>query len=258
VTPGATVTAVVLAHNEARHLPDCLASLAWADAVLVVDSGSTDGTPDLASAAGAVVVHHPFDNYSRQRQFALGQVATPWVLFVDADERVPAELAAEVRHALAAPVAAGYWLPRQNVFWGHRMRGGGWWPDKQLRLLRTDRASYDPTRAVHEVAEVTGPTGEINHPLVHLNYDSPREMRAKQGAYAELEARRRRAAGWTRRHRQVVSMPVRSFWCRYVMLRGWRDGWTGLVACGLMAWYEVAVLRHLAQDAAPADVYQPR
>ena len=248
------MTAVVLARDEARHLPDCLASLAWADALVVVDSGSTDGTPDVARAAGATVVYHAFENYSRQRQFALGLAATPWLLFVDADERVPAALAAEIRRSLATSAAAGFWLPRHNVFWGHRMRGGGWWPDYQLRLLRPDHAHYDPDRAVHEEAVVDGPTVRLTQPLLHLNYDSPRELWARQNTYARLEAQRRHATGWTRRRRQLLTMPTRAFWRRYVTLGGWRDGWTGLLVCGLMAWHEVEVLRQLAQQPAPARV----
>lgn len=251
-TKEATLTAVVLARNEARHLPDCLASLTWCDQLLVVDSGSTDATPALAAAAGARVLGHPFENYSRQRNFALAQVKTPWLLFVDADERVPPELAAEVRSTLAAPRAKGYWLPRRNIFWGHAMRGGGWWPDRQLRLLHVDSARYDPDRAVHEVAEVRGATALLGSPLVHLNYDSVAEMRDKQVDYAGLEIARRRATGWRYRPRQLVTMPLRAFWRRYVQLSGWRDGWTGLLACLVMADYELRVLAGLRQELRPA------
>jgi glycosyltransferase involved in cell wall biosynthesis len=248
----AALTAVVLARDEAQHLPDCLASLSWCDKVLVIDSGSSDGTPELAAAAGARVVQHPFENYSRQRNFALTQVDSPWLLFVDADERVPPDLASEILATLAAPSANGYWLPRRNLFWGHAMRGGGWWPDRQLRLLRVDSAHYDPNRAVHEVADINGPTGSLAAALVHLNYDSPAEMRSKQAEYAALELRRRRAGDWQYRPRQLVTMPLRAFWRRYVQLSGWRDGWTGLVACALMAGYELRVLRGLRHEARPA------
>jgi len=255
---GAAVTAVVLTRDEARHLPDCLASLAWTDTVLVVDSGSTDGTQDIARSGGAQVVEHSFDNFSTQRNVALDLVRTPWVLFVDADERVPAALAQEIAQALSAPAAAAYWLPRANLFWGHQMRAGGWWPDHQLRLLQAQRVRYDPARAVHEVAQVDGPTAHLSQPLVHLNYDSPAELYRKQRQYAALDAERRRAEGRPPRRRQYLTMPVRAFWRRYVALSGWRDGATGLLACGLMAWYEVQVLRCLAHDARPPSVDEPR
>jgi len=242
-----TITAVVLTRDEAEHLPECLASLGFADAVLVLDSESTDATRDIAQAAGARVVVHPFQNFSRQRQAALGLVETPWVLFVDADERVPPALAAEVRQAVVQGAAAGYWIPRANVFFGHRLRGGGWWPDHQLRLLEVARATYDPDRAVHEVAEVDGPTTRLSEPMVHLNYASWAEFRAKQRDYALLEADRRLAEGQRVRVQHLVTRPAREAWRRYVTLGGWRDGWLGVGLALSMAWYEGRALIALSR-----------
>ena len=202
------VTVVILTRDEAPHLPACLESVAWADRVLVVDSGSRDGTRRLAAAAGAEVVHNTFQNCSRQRDHALGLVQTPWTFFVDADERTPPALAAEVRSAIRGEFA-GYWVPRQNVFWGRVMRGGGWWPDHQLRLMATGRAHYDPARAVHEVAIVDGPTGYLKTPLRHLNYADWGEFRARQDQYAQLEAQRRQAMGLRPRRRSLLSLPAR-------------------------------------------------
>lgn len=245
------LTAVVLTRDEAEHLPDCLASLAFADEVLVVDSESTDATRDIARRMGARVVVHRFENFSRQRQAALGLVATPWVLFVDADERVSPGLAAEVRRAVAhagdGEGAAGYWIPRENAFWGHRLRGGGWWPDRQLRLLAVARARYDPDRAVHEVAEVEGTTDSLDAPLVHLNYASWAEFRAKQRAYARLEAGRRVAEDQRWRPRHLVTRPLREAWRRYVVLSGWRDGPLGLALALAMGWYEARAGLELAR-----------
>lgn len=254
------VTAVVLALDEALYLPDCLASLTWADELIVLDSGSTDGTLDIAHAAGARVVHHAFENYARQRQFALSLVATPWVLFVDADERVPAELAAELRAVVASLVRsaqdarssaaaqsssdapAAFWIPRRNVFWGHALRGGGWWPDRQLRLLRVDRVHYDPDQAVHELAVVEGATGALAEPMVHLNYASWGEFRTKQMAYARFEAQKRAARGEGVRARNLVLQPLREFRRRFVALGGWRDGLLGAGLCAWMAWVELRTL----------------
>jgi hypothetical protein len=242
------VTAIVLTLDEERHLPDCLASLAWADNVLVLDSGSTDGTRECARQAGAELHVHPFDNYSVQRQHALTLARTPWVLFVDADERVSPALASEIRAALADPAAVGYWLPRVNLFWGHEMRGGGWWPDHQLRLLRADRASFDPARAVHEVARVDGPTSQLENPLTHINYESVAEFKSKQSEYATLEVAKRGAAGQMVKPHHLLAQPARELWRRYVTLGGWRDGYTGLTVCALMAWFELQTLRSLRAD----------
>ncbi|MEO8082935.1 MAG: glycosyltransferase family 2 protein [Ardenticatenales bacterium] len=260
----AGLTAIVLTLDEVEHLPDCLASLRFAEALLVVDSGSRDGTRALAEAAGATVIDHPFVNYSRQRQFALGLSATRWVLFVDADERVPPPLADEIRRIVTASgtggddggsapvrtvpgggedrIPAGYWIPRANVFWGRTLRGGGWWPDHQLRLLDARRARYDPLRAVHEVAALDGPSGRLVHPLVHLNYASWAEFDRKQRAYAHLDALRRQADGWRTRPHQWVTQPLRAFYHRFVALRGWRDGWLGLRLAVHMAGVEALTL----------------
>ncbi len=241
------VTAVVLARDEERHLPDCLATLGWADEVFVLDSGSTDGTTEIARAAGARVETHPFANFSIQRAHALSRVATPWLLFVDADERVPAGLADEIRRTLEAPKAFGYWIPRHNYFWGHRLQGGGWWPDFQLRLLCVERARYDAERAVHEVAQVDGPTGYLETPLIHLNYDSFAEFAARQRDYAELEAARRAARGPRPRVRHLILQPLREFHRRFWLLDGWRDGLLGLRLAASMAYWEFWTLRRLRQ-----------
>ena len=123
------------------------------------------------------------------------------------------------------------------------MRGGGWWPDYQLRLLRVGSASYDPRRAVHEVADVVGPTARLVQPLVHFNYDSLDEFRSKQAAYGRLDAERRHLAGERVRPHNLVLQPYREMVRRYVHLGGWRDGALGLLVCSLMAWQELATLR---------------
>lgn len=247
--PRPGVTAIVLTLDEAEHLPGCLATLGFADGVIVVDSGSRDATCAIAAAAGATVAVHPFVNYSRQRQHALTLSPTRWVLFVDADERVPPALADAVRRAVGAAdgdgAVCGYWIPRRNLFWGRALRGGGWWPDRQLRLLDAGRAHFDPDRAVHERAALDGPSGVLDHPLEHLNYASWAEFRAKQRRYAALDAERRRAEGWRFRPRQLVGQPLRVLFDRFVRLGGWRDGGLGLALALHMAWYEVRTLWRL-------------
>lgn len=243
-----TLTAVVLTLNEARHLPDCLASLAWADRILVLDSGSQDETLAIARRAGAQVAVHAFENYSRQRQHALSLVQGPWILFVDADERVPAALAKEIRRRVeSAEADAAYRMPRHNLFFGRRLRGGGWWPDEQLRLLRVERARYDPERAVHELAEINGSVGRLQAALLHINYESRREFHAKQRAYAQLEARRRLAEGDRLRPHNLVLQPLRELRRRLLALGGWRDGALGLELALSMAFYELRTLLDLAR-----------
>ena len=244
--PEAVLTGVVLTLNESRHLPDCLASLAWCDRLLVLDSGSTDATQDIARRAGARLVEHPFENYSRQRQQAMDLVSTPWLLFVDADERVSADLALEIRSAIADPSLAAAWIPRRNLFFGRALRGGGWWPDPQLRLLRPACAHFDPARAVHERAEVRGKIGRLAQPLLHINYETRAEFVAKQRGYARLEAARRQAEGWQLKPRNYLLQPPREAWRRLITLGGWTDGLLGLELALRMALYELWVLQAMA------------
>nr|PZN65631.1 MAG: hypothetical protein DIU58_06950 [Sphaerobacter thermophilus] len=236
---------VVLTRDEERHLPDCLASvqgLVTAGALLfVLDSESTDQTVAIARRFGARVAVRPFDGYASQRQAALRMVDRPWVLFLDADERLSPALTAEVIDAVrtGSPDVAGYWLPRRNWIRGREMRGGGWWPDYQLRLLRRDRAHYRVGREVHEIVDLDGPAGWLSEPLLHLNYDSLREFRAKQAHYARMRAESLRAAGQFPRRRTYIGQPAREFFRRVVRLRGYRDGPLGLVLAAILAWYEL-------------------
>lgn len=236
-----TVTTVVLARNEARHIQPCLIALRWADRRLVLDSGSVDRTPTLALAEGVEVVTRPFRNFADQRNAALDLVETPWVLFVDADERVTPALAEEIRQVVSyagpdAPV--GYWIPRHNYIFGRLTRGGGWWPDYQLRLFRVAMGRYDPDRAVHELVVLNGPAGKLTQPMVHLNYETMQQFRRKQAEYTTLDASILRAAGLRPRPHNFILQPLREFTRRFIQLRGYRDGLHGLRMALLMAVYE--------------------
>jgi GT2 family glycosyltransferase len=236
------LSVIILTWNEERHLPGCLASLVGiARQVLVVDSGSTDRTVELARAAGAEVVQRPFAGFASQRNAALELASQPWILMLDADERVTPELAAEIRQAIAQATGerAGFWVPRQNWMFGRWIRGGGWWPDQQLRLLRAGRARYQPEVEVHEVVELAGQAGWLAHPLVHLNYASYREFLRKQARYAHIRATTLVRQGRRPRRRTYLGQPAREFWRRFVTLRGYRDGPAGLVLALAMAWHEL-------------------
>jgi glycosyltransferase involved in cell wall biosynthesis len=249
-TGAVRLAAVVLAHNEARHIGDCLDSLAWADERVVVDDFSTDATVEIAAGRGARVVKHRLEDFASQRNAALDAVDAGWVLFVDADERCTPELAEEVRRVIGycrSRARAGWWIPRHNYMVGHRMRGGGWYPDHQLRLLRPDRARYDLSRPVHEVVLLEGKAGYLDNPLIHYNYDTVAQFRQKMGRYTAYEAQILNERGVRVRPWTYVTMPLREFWRRFVTLRGYRDHIYGLLFCGLMAWYTLQTYLRLRQ-----------
>jgi len=235
----APLAAIVLTRNEEKHLPDCLRSLAWAPEVIVFDSFSSDGTLDVAKAAGARVAQRAFDNYAGQRQAALGLTQAEWVLFVDADERATPQLASEIGTALERP-EPGWWIPRDNYIFGRLTRQAGWYPDYQLRLLRRSLARYDPARPVHELVNLASPlpAGHLEHALIHLNYETVGEFIAKQRDYARYDAGQLWSHGARAQPRNFVLQPARQFFWRFVTLGGWRAGAHGLRLSLLMAYFE--------------------
>jgi len=238
---------VILTKNEARHIADCIASVNWADRVVISDSYSDDGTVEIAKAAGAEVIQRPFDGWAVQRNDALEKVEAEWILFVDADERATPELAAEVRQVIAGRPEVGWWIPRHNYIVGKRVRHAGWYPDYQLRLLKRGRACYDPARPVHEVVILDGEAGYLRNVLVHYNYESWAQFHAKQHRYADLEARILYEQGVRPRPHNFVLQPLREFRRRYVTLQGWREGWHGLRLSALMAYYTWVTYQRLNQ-----------
>lgn len=234
------ISAIVLALDEAAQIESCLRTLAWAGELLVVvDSRTTDDTLQIAERSGARVVIRPWDHYAGQRNFALSQAGLPWVLFVDADERVPLELADDVRRCVAAAEAAGepagFWIPRQNLIMGRWVQHAGWYPDYQLRLFRRDRGRYDPDRPVHELVLLDGADARLEHHLVHHNYHSWAQFWRKQRRYASMEARALHDRRVRLKAQNFVLQPLRELRRRYWTLRGYRDGSLGLALSLLLA-----------------------
>jgi len=235
------LTALILTHDEAENVQDCIASVRFADDVLVFDSYSSDNTTELARQAGARVIERPFENYASQRNAALQAVEgmTEWVLFVDADERVTPELAAEIGEKIYEPSYAGWRIPRHNYIFGKLTRGAGWYPDYQTRLLRIGSARYDPARHVHELVILDGPEGTLTHPFIHYNYHDAAHFARKQQQYTAYDARILYEQGIHPRPQNYILQPWRQFWWRFVTLKGYQDGLHGLRLSTLMAWYEL-------------------
>jgi glycosyltransferase involved in cell wall biosynthesis len=160
------ISAIIITRNEAAHIADCLAGLAFCDERIVVDCGSDDETVRLAQAGGARVETHAWEGFGRQKNYALSLASGDWVLSVDADERVGPELAAEIVRTVAKPTADAYAMPRLSRFCGRPMRHSGWYPDYVVRLFRRGRARFsdDP---VHERVICEGPGARLSNPLQH-------------------------------------------------------------------------------------------
>jgi len=227
----AKLSVTVITLNEAAHITDCLASVAWADEVLVIDSGSTDGTPDLARAAGARVVAREWPGYANQKNHAAGEAAHDWILSVDADERVTPELAAEIQDLLAgapAPAKAGYRIPRVTWHLGRWIWHTDWYPDYQLRLYDRRRARWKPKR-VHESVEVTdGDHGYLSGNLQHYAYRDEAHHRETMERYTTLAAEEMHANGRRAGFLSLTVHPLAAFLRNYVLRAGFLDGRAGL------------------------------
>jgi (heptosyl)LPS beta-1,4-glucosyltransferase len=260
---------VVLTKNEEKHIGACLDSLAWADRRVVVDSFSTDRTCEIAREHGAEVMSHPFSDYATQRNVAIDAVEADWIFFVDADERATSELAEEIRRivgveAFAGSIAGnpaapsgppshcdgngqastpedgsgeivGWNVPRRNYLFGKLTRGAGYWPDYQTRLIKRGHAHYD--RPASEIVVLDGPADNLQQPLIHYNYETIAQFRAKQTFRIDFEATNLYRRGEKCKFYSPYYMTIKHFWWRYVTLKGYQDGWHGVRLCLLLAYY---------------------
>lgn len=184
----ATLSVTVITFNEERDIEVCLRSVAWADEIVVVDSLSADQTRQIAERCGARVIERPFPGMSDQRNFAAQQARSDWVLQIDADERVPSELAEEIRRVIGDPGAADlYHVARRNLWLGRWIRHGGWYPDYAPRLYRRGRGHWEGDS--HEAFVGTGTSAMLRNDLIHDNLHSVQEHLARQLISANWEIR---------------------------------------------------------------------
>ena len=232
---GSTISACIIAANEARALPRCLESVAFCDEVLVVDSGSTDATADLARAAGARVIEQPWLGFAAQRNVALDNAQGDWVLEIDADERVSSDLRTEIEAFVASPGdcrIAG--LPLREIFLGHRLGPSGKYPKYRHRLVLAGAYRHDERRTVHEGFTPEGPVHPFEGDLIHLLALSWRQAVSDMWSYARLEAGQLHAPRTAKNLAiGVLLRPAAKFLYRMTVDGGWRDGWPGSVKIAL-------------------------
>jgi glycosyltransferase involved in cell wall biosynthesis len=232
---GVGVTVITL--NEGANIDACLASVAWADDILVVDSGSTDDTVERARARGARVIVRDWPGYAAQKNFAAGQSGHDWILSIDADERVTPALAAEIRAVVAsASGAAGFRIPRVTWHLGRWIRTTDWYPDYQLRLYDRRRASW-PIRLVHESVHAEGPVAYLKEDLQHYAYRDIAHHHESMNRYTTLAARQMYEAGRRATFADLALHPPLAFLRNYVLKRGFTDGYPGFIISTMNAYY---------------------
>jgi glycosyltransferase involved in cell wall biosynthesis len=226
--PRAPVSAVLITRNATGLLDACLESLSFVDEIVVVDSASTDGTPDVARRHGARVVQKEWLGFGRQKQFAVEQAKHEWVLCLDADERVSPELAASIHRALAAPVSPVYRMARRNRFLGRWLSHGEGYPDWSPRLFNRLNARWSDD-LVHEKVLYAVTPGTLEGDLLHESYDNLATYLERQNRYTTLAARQAYEMGKRAGAFHLLASPVVRFFKFYILRLGFLDGLPGLV-----------------------------
>ena len=226
------LSVVLITQNAAAQLPECLASVAFADEVVVVDSGSTDGTTEVAARYGARVVMKEWLGFGRQKQFAVEQAAHDWVLCLDADERVSPELAASVVRALQTPATPVYRMARCNRFLGRWLRHGEGYPDWSLRLFDRRHARWSDDNVHEKVIYAVPPgtpLGTLTGDLMHESGEDLGRYLEKQNRYTALAAQELHRRGQRAGLAEITLSPLLRFFKFYVLRLGFLDGMPGLV-----------------------------
>ena len=226
--PRAALSAVLITRNAENVLEPCLESLAFADEIVIIDSGSTDRTPEIARERGARVVPKEWLGFGRQKQFAVEQASHDWVLCLDADERVSPRLAQSIERALAAPVSPVYRMPRRNRFLGRWLAHGEGYPDWSPRLFNRMNARWSDD-LVHEKVLFAVTPGTLEGDLMHDSFDDLSAYLERQNRYTTLAARQAFEQGRSANVLYLLFSPVVRFIKFYIMRLGFLDGLPGLL-----------------------------
>jgi glycosyltransferase involved in cell wall biosynthesis len=240
---GPRLSVVIITFNEESNIRRTLESVKWVDEIVVVDSGSTDGTVAICRKYTDRVMHQEWLGFSGQKNFAIDQSTGDWVLSLDADEPIEPLLADEIRQIIASPAARdGYFIPRKTFFLGKEIRHGGWYPDYNLRLFRRGTGRFEE-RAVHEAIKVRGATGRTVHALLHYAYPDLALYMSSINKYSSLAVTvmaERGIGNLKAGSLNMILRPLFTFLLKYVFRLGFLDGKHGLVLNLYHAYYVFA------------------
>ena len=246
----AKLTVTVITRNEAANVEAALASVEWADEILVVDSESADDTVPLARKYTNRVEIRPWPGYSAQKNYAASLASNDWILSLDADERVTPELATEIKELLASePQKRGYRIPRISHYLGRWIRGTDWYPDYQLRLYDRRAGTWNGRR-VHESVTLSSDPGQLRQDLQHFPYRDISDHLATIDGYTTLAAEQLRADGRVPSIAGVALHPPFAFFRNYILRGGFKNGSAGLIVSVLNSYYVFLKLAK-AREAAP-------
>ena len=223
------LSVAIITKNESENLPDCLKSVSFAGQIVVVDSVSTDETVKIASDFGCDVVVEGWRGFGPQKQFAIDKCRNPWILVLDADERIPGDTAQAIKDIISNPsiTAAGFSFPRKNFFQGRWIRHAGWWPDRIVRLFRKGQGRMTPAK-VHESVEVKGLVEPLDCPIEHYTESRLSHILIKIDRYSTIGAEEAFKEGKTASVWSAILRAKLAFLHNYILRRGFLDGHQGL------------------------------
>lgn len=224
----ATISAIVVCFNEEERIEECLKSLRWCDEIVVVDSFSTDRTPEICRRYTERFIQRAWGGYRDQKAYAHSQATKDWVLLVDSDERVTDELQREIVTLLAQQndSCAGYAVPRLVYYLGRWWWRGGWYPDYGVRLFRRDRASWGGTDP-HERIIVDGRVQRLQNPLHHFSYRNIDDHFERINRFTSISSRELKHEGGRWRLIDALLRPAVRFFRSYIIKRGFMEGFAG-------------------------------
>jgi glycosyltransferase involved in cell wall biosynthesis len=231
------ITATIITFNEQDRIAEAIRSLSCCDEIIVVDSGSTDRTREIARAAGARVIEHPWEGYSKQKNFAAEQARNDWILSIDADERLSIELADELvlwKNQISS--ACAFSMPRRVFYLGRWIRHSGWYPDRKVRLYDRRFCQWEGD-FVHEGLRVSGSIGTFHGDLLHFPYRDWNDHVARIARYTDLAASAARSGGRRGSIFRLVLAPPLTFMKSFFVHAGFLDGWRGLAIAYMGARY---------------------
>ena len=223
------LSVVIISKNEEKFIADAVKSALFSDEVLVLDSGSTDGTCVIAQNLGAKVIHQDWLGFGMQKNKVVELASNDWVFVLDADERITAELQAEILTTLKNPLAGGYYVARLNKFFGKYIRHCGLYPDYSIRLFNRHQGKFNDV-AVHESVQIKTTTEKLKNHMIHLAFDSVSEFTNKQRKYAALSQKNKNIV-------KAFISPIWIFLKIYIFRLGFVEGWRGFVIAKVYAQY---------------------
>ena len=222
-----SLSVAVITKNEEKRLPDCLRSVSFADDIVVVDSGSSDRTVEIAKEFGCMVYIEDWKGYGPQKNSALKKCGNDWVLLLDADERVPAETAALITDILKAPSADAYTFKRKHYLHGHWLKHSGYWPDRQIRLVNRKMGFFQA--AIHEKWTTEGRIEDLNAHIDHYAFSGYHDMLNTLNEYSTVIAKELYQSGRRANALSPLLHGIGMFFKIYFIERGFLDGMDGFV-----------------------------